>query len=126
MLEAALHEQGSRELAQARALLLARGLDAAGIADTVIDMYNRGEFDVATLFYARFKTVIAQIPTAQQIVSRHAKLARKRAGFGMGDDATPSSVEAITDRAVSGRPAMSRLPDTRNETVRCGHGRDRS
>ena len=38
------------------------------IADTVIDMYNRGEFDVATLFYARFKTVIAQIPTAQQIV----------------------------------------------------------
>ena len=42
--------------------------NAAGIADTVIEMYNRGEFDVATLFYARFKTVIAQIPTAQQIV----------------------------------------------------------
>jgi F-type H+-transporting ATPase subunit gamma len=42
--------------------------NAAEIADTVIGMYNRGEFDVATLFYARFKTVISQIPTAQQIV----------------------------------------------------------
>ncbi len=42
--------------------------NAAEIADKVIEMYNRGEFDVATLFYARFKSVIAQIPTAQQIV----------------------------------------------------------
>jgi F-type H+-transporting ATPase subunit gamma len=42
--------------------------NAAGIAETVIGMYDRGEFDIATLFYARFKTVISQIPTAQQIV----------------------------------------------------------
>ena len=40
----------------------------AEIADKVIDMYNRGEFDVATLFYAKFKSVIAQLPTAQQII----------------------------------------------------------
>ena len=31
-------------------------------------MFERGEFDVATLFYAKFKTVISQIPTAQQII----------------------------------------------------------
>ena len=43
-------------------------VNAAGIADTVLGMFERGEFDVATLFYARFKTVISQIPTAQQIV----------------------------------------------------------
>jgi F-type H+-transporting ATPase subunit gamma len=42
--------------------------NAAEIANKVIDMYSRGEFDVATLFYARFKSVIAQTPTAQQIV----------------------------------------------------------
>jgi F-type H+-transporting ATPase subunit gamma len=42
--------------------------NAAEIANKVIEMYDRGEFDVATLFYARFKSVIAQIPTAQQIV----------------------------------------------------------
>ncbi len=27
-----------------------------------------GEFDVCTLFYARFKSVISQIPTAQQLI----------------------------------------------------------
>ena len=31
-------------------------------------MFERGEFDVATLFYSRFKSVIAQVPTAQQII----------------------------------------------------------
>jgi F-type H+-transporting ATPase subunit gamma len=53
------------ELRGVRTLGYANGAD---IANTVIEMYNRGEFDVATLFYARFKTVISQIPTAQQIV----------------------------------------------------------
>ena len=42
--------------------------NAAEIAEKVIGMFERGEFDVATLFYARFKSVISQIPTAQQIV----------------------------------------------------------
>ena len=42
--------------------------NASEISDKVLAMYERGEFDVATLFYARFKSVIAQIPTAQQIV----------------------------------------------------------
>jgi F-type H+-transporting ATPase subunit gamma len=31
-------------------------------------MFNAGEFDVATLFYAQFKSVIAQMPTAQQVI----------------------------------------------------------
>ena len=42
--------------------------NAAEISDKVLAMFERGEFDVATLFYARFKSVIAQVPTAQQIV----------------------------------------------------------
>jgi F-type H+-transporting ATPase subunit gamma len=42
--------------------------NASDIANKVLEMFERGEFDVATLFYARFKTVIAQIPTAQQII----------------------------------------------------------
>ena len=41
---------------------------AEGIAQKVRDLFERGEFDVATLFYSRFKSVIAQIPTAQQII----------------------------------------------------------
>jgi F-type H+-transporting ATPase subunit gamma len=42
--------------------------NAQDIAQTVIDRFEAGEFDVVTLFFSRFKSVIAQIPTAQQII----------------------------------------------------------
>jgi F-type H+-transporting ATPase subunit gamma len=42
--------------------------DAQKIAAMVLDMYEDGAFDVCTLFYSQFKSVIAQIPTAQQII----------------------------------------------------------
>jgi F-type H+-transporting ATPase subunit gamma len=42
--------------------------NAEEIADKIITLFDRGEFDVATLFYSRFKSVISQIPTAQQII----------------------------------------------------------
>ncbi|GLK78404.1 F0F1 ATP synthase subunit gamma [Methylopila turkensis] len=38
------------------------------IAKKVLELYQAGEFDVATLFYSQFRSVISQIPTAQQIV----------------------------------------------------------
>jgi F-type H+-transporting ATPase subunit gamma len=42
--------------------------NAEDIAKQVIARFSAGEFDVCTLFYSRFKSVIAQIPTAQQII----------------------------------------------------------
>jgi F-type H+-transporting ATPase subunit gamma len=42
--------------------------NAEAIADQIIRMYEKGAFDVCTLFFSRFKSVIAQIPTAQQII----------------------------------------------------------
>ncbi|MBU2339615.1 MAG: F0F1 ATP synthase subunit gamma [Alphaproteobacteria bacterium] len=42
--------------------------DADAIGRKVIGMFERGEFDVCTLFYSEFKSVISQIPTAQQII----------------------------------------------------------
>ncbi len=42
--------------------------DADAIGRKVIGMFDRGEFDVCTLFYSEFKSVISQIPTAQQII----------------------------------------------------------
>ncbi len=38
------------------------------IGHKVIELFEQGEFDVCTLFYSEFKSVIAQIPTAQQII----------------------------------------------------------
>ena len=42
--------------------------NAEGIAKKVRARFDAGEFDVCTLFYSSFKSVIAQIPTAQQII----------------------------------------------------------
>ena len=38
------------------------------VADRITALFNEGAFDVATLFFSRFKSVISQIPTAQQII----------------------------------------------------------
>ena len=43
-------------------------VNAATVGEKILAMYAAGEFDVATLFYARFRSVIAQIPTAQQLI----------------------------------------------------------
>ncbi len=42
--------------------------DAKGYADDLIARFNAGEFDVAHLFYATFKTVLTQDPTEQQLI----------------------------------------------------------
>ncbi len=42
--------------------------NADAIAKKVIGLFNDGQFDVCTLFYSNFKSVISQIPTAQQII----------------------------------------------------------
>ena len=41
---------------------------AESVGARVLEMFENGEFDVATLFYAQFRSVIAQIPTAQQVI----------------------------------------------------------
>ncbi|SNZ19714.1 F0F1 ATP synthase subunit gamma [Cohaesibacter gelatinilyticus] len=40
----------------------------ARVGRRILEMFENEEFDVCTLFYARFRSVIAQIPTAQQII----------------------------------------------------------
>jgi F-type H+-transporting ATPase subunit gamma len=42
--------------------------DAQGIAKDVLGRFDAEEFDVATLFYARFENVVTQHPTAQQVI----------------------------------------------------------
>jgi F-type H+-transporting ATPase subunit gamma len=43
--------------------------DAASVvSDAIKDLYAEGAFDVATLFFSRFKSVISQLPTATQLI----------------------------------------------------------
>jgi F-type H+-transporting ATPase subunit gamma len=41
---------------------------AEDIADKILRLYDGGAFDVCTLIFSRFKSVVAQIPTAQQMI----------------------------------------------------------
>jgi F-type H+-transporting ATPase subunit gamma len=41
---------------------------AEKIGEKIVRLYEQGAFDVCTLFFSRFRSVIAQIPTAQQII----------------------------------------------------------
>jgi F-type H+-transporting ATPase subunit gamma len=41
---------------------------AEGIGDKIVRLYDEGAFDVCTLFFSRFKSVMAQIQTAQQLI----------------------------------------------------------
>jgi len=43
-------------------------VNAEEIGRKVIALFENGEFDVATLFYSEFKSVISQIPTALQLI----------------------------------------------------------
>jgi len=42
--------------------------NAQDIARDVLGKFDSGDFDVATIFYAKFVNVVSQIPTAQQII----------------------------------------------------------
>lgn len=43
-------------------------VNAQAIGKTINTMFDDGEFDICTLFFSRFQSVLTQIPTAQQIV----------------------------------------------------------
>ncbi|HYJ43714.1 MAG TPA: F0F1 ATP synthase subunit gamma [Xanthobacteraceae bacterium] len=38
------------------------------VGEKILELYEKGEFDVATLFFSRFKSVMSQIPTALQVI----------------------------------------------------------
>ena len=42
--------------------------NARAIAQDILSRFDAGDFDVATIFFNRFQPVIAQIPTAQQVI----------------------------------------------------------
>ena len=70
--------------------------DADGIAKKIVEMFNAGEFDVCTLFYSRFKSVIAQVPTAQQIIPLVVEAKSADAGPATSYEYEPEEDEILT------------------------------
>ncbi|MGA2893095.1 MAG: F0F1 ATP synthase subunit gamma [Xanthobacteraceae bacterium] len=56
------------ELVDLRSVRTLRFENAEMVAEKIIALFDKFEFDVCTLFYSRFRSVIAQIPTARQII----------------------------------------------------------
>lgn len=42
--------------------------NAEAIGEKIVARFEDGEFDVATLFYSKFKSVVSQVPTAHQLI----------------------------------------------------------
>jgi len=42
--------------------------NAAAIAHDILNRFNTGEFDVATIYFNRFQSVISQVPTERQLI----------------------------------------------------------
>jgi F-type H+-transporting ATPase subunit gamma len=42
--------------------------EAEEVAKAIVQMYEQGEFDVCTIVYNRFQSVIAQVPTVKQLI----------------------------------------------------------
>ncbi len=63
-----LYESRIVETVDLRAVRQIRFENADEIGRKIVAMFNAGQFDVCTLFFSRFRSVIAQIPTAQQLI----------------------------------------------------------
>ena len=76
--------------------------DAADVGKDVIKRFDTAEFDVATIFYSRFESVVTQVPTALQLIP--AKFDAPEEVSSMVYDFEPDETEILDDllpRAVS-------------------------
>jgi len=72
--------------------------NARGIAQDVLARFDAGEYDVATLFFNRFESVISQIPTAQQVIPAPvAEDAGMGSDSGAAYDYEPSEEQILAD-----------------------------
>jgi F-type H+-transporting ATPase subunit gamma len=72
--------------------------DADAIGQRILKLFEAGEFDVATLYFSEFKSVITQKPTALQVIPARAPEAKGEAGAAKAEAAVeyePSDEEIL-------------------------------
>lgn len=69
--------------------------EANMVGQQVLDMFEAGEFDVCTLFYSEFQSVISQVPTEQQLIPANVSASDDKEG-----DAEDVSYEYEPDEEV--------------------------
>ncbi len=71
--------------------------EAQAIAVNVLNRFDAGEFDVASLFFARFQNVVSQIPTMQQVIPADVGGAEQEADQGSFYDYEPDEQAILAD-----------------------------
>jgi F-type H+-transporting ATPase subunit gamma len=69
---------------------------AEGIADKILHLFEQHAFDVCTLFFSRFRSVMAQIPTAHQVIPLELT-AGDQAGGGAAYEYEPDEDEILAE-----------------------------
>jgi F-type H+-transporting ATPase subunit gamma len=93
-----LRRQFGRQIIETIDLRAVRSLsfaDADAIGRKIVALHAANEFDVCTIFYSRFQSVIAQIPTAQQIIPLALPAAAKDAPTAASYEYEPDEEEIL-------------------------------
>jgi F-type H+-transporting ATPase subunit gamma len=93
-----LRRQFGRQIIETIDLRAVRSLsfaDADAIGRKIVALHEANEFDVCTIFYSRFQSVIAQIPTAQQIIPLALPAAAKDAPSAASYEYEPDEEEIL-------------------------------
>ena len=71
--------------------------NADEIGRKVIALFEAGEFDVCTLFFSKFRSVIAQIPTATQLIPAQIPASADATGAAASYDYEPEQGDILAD-----------------------------
>ena len=71
--------------------------NADEIGRKVIALFEAGEFDVCTLFFSKFRSVIAQIPTATQLIPAQIPASASTTGAAASYDYEPEQGDILAD-----------------------------
>jgi F-type H+-transporting ATPase subunit gamma len=92
------------ELIELRSVKQMAFSDADPIGRKIIALFEAGEYDVCTIFFARFRSVILQIPTALQLIPAHFTPGPAASGAQASYDYEPNEagiLDALLPRNIS-------------------------
>jgi F-type H+-transporting ATPase subunit gamma len=91
------YEKQIIEVVELRGVRTLQFSHAEDIARKIVALYEQGTFDVCTLFFSRFRSVIAQIPTATQIIPATFPEQAKAEGAVASYEYEPDEDEILAD-----------------------------
>ena len=120
-----LYEKQIVEVIELRSVRNIGYVNAEAVAKRILALFDEGAFDIATLFFSRFRSVIAQIPTAQQIIPPVFEAKENGGGAAASYEYEPEEVD-ILDELLPTQHRRAGVPRAAGERrVRAGRAHER-